>query len=565
MIRHTPGSQSSLPGFELPFGGHLDGNNRWVKLAEVIPWEELVEAYCGVMSARRGRPAKSPRLVIGALIIKHKLNLSDEETVRQIQENPYLQYFCGFSGFTPKQPFAPSLFVEIRKRMGSEVFDRFEEALRERLAQVQGAGRRHKPKKDAEGGGDRSADDSTVSADSGDIDDAGNATGESGEDCGETASDEGKEESASQGKLILDATVAEQTIRYPTDLGILNEAREVSERLIDLLYPMSGLSRKPRTYRKVARKEYLAVARMRKPRQKTVRRGIRKQLQYLRRNLRHIDALLDRYSPTIEARLGGKVPVCRGSWPSCFTWRHQRQLWVIREVYRQQKEMYDKKLKSFPHRIVSISQPHVRPMVRGKAGKPVEFGSKLSVSLDGRGLARVDRLCWEPFNEGGDLKEQVEAYRQRYGHYPAVVLADRIYCTRENRRYCRERDIRLGCKPLGRPRKVTEANRRELREEQKARRRAELERVAIEGKFGQGKNGYGLNRIRAKLAGTSEAWIRGVFLVMNLLVLLKLFFAFVLRGVSRVFADCLSWMFLQTRTAGFPGGFQPCDAGVSSS
>ena len=81
------------------------------------------------MSKNKGRPGKDARLVIGAVIIKHKLCLSDEETVAQIQENPYLQYFVGFPGYQQQAPFAPSLFVDIRKRMGDAVFEVFQQAL----------------------------------------------------------------------------------------------------------------------------------------------------------------------------------------------------------------------------------------------------------------------------------------------------------------------------------------------------------------------------------------------------------------------------------------------------
>ena len=100
--------------------------------------------------------------------------------------------------------------------------------------------------------------------------------------------------------------------------------------------------------------------------------------------------------------------------------------------------------------------------VRGKLNKPVEFGAKLSASLTGEGIARVDHLRWEAFHEGGDLKAQVEAYREFYGHYPEVVLGDPIYGTRENRRHLKQLGIRFAGKPLGRPKKVTDANCEEL-------------------------------------------------------------------------------------------------------
>ncbi len=136
MIRYTSERQIPLEGFVLPFGGRLNSENRWVKLGERIPWDDLAQGYYKEMSAGRGRPAKNARLVIGAVIIKHKMNLSDEETVLQIQENPYLQYFVGLPKYQEEPAFAPSLFVEIRRRMGAEVFEAFEKAILEEISKA---------------------------------------------------------------------------------------------------------------------------------------------------------------------------------------------------------------------------------------------------------------------------------------------------------------------------------------------------------------------------------------------------------------------------------------------
>jgi len=474
MICEQDLNQLSLAGFESFFGKELDRNNRWIKLSRAILWDKLSASYSKNLSADHGRPAKPARLVIGAVIIKHKLCLSDEETVEQIRENPYLQYFVGFDEFTQEQPFSPSLFVEIRKRMGEATFDAFEQAIVEELERQKSL--RSKSKKRS--GGKREG----------------------------TSSNEG-EPPTHLGKLILDATVTEQAIRYPTDLGLLNESREISESIIDELYPHCGLEKKPRSYRRTARKKYLAIVKQRRPGRKTIRRGIKEQLQYLRRNLGHIEMMMDRI-PEIQIPLSHKL---------------LRKYWVIQYLYRQQEEMYRNKSKRCSDRIVSISQPHVRPIVRGKAGKKVEFGAKVGVSLTGSGIARVDNISWDAYNEGRDLKSQVEGYKARYGYYPEVVLADTIYGTRDNRKYLKKHHIRFAGKPLGRPRKATEANREEIAMTKKRRREEHRERIPIEGKFGQGKNGYRLNYIRAKSAKTSEAWIRSIFLVMNLLVLAKVF------------------------------------------
>ena len=486
MIRYSSHNQLPLAEFGWPFQTKLDDNNRWVTLSRCIPWDELADVYYQTLSPKQGRPTKDARVVIGALIIKHKLKLSDRETVCQIQENPYLQYFLGRPEFQMDAPFVPSLLVEIRKRMGQEVFDQFQAVVIDAVEE-QKTTRKAKSNDDNE----PPSSDSKL------------------EESGETEKDR---ETDNQGKLILDATVTPQAIRYPSDLSLLNEAREVTETIIDHVYPLTGWQKKPRTYRQKARKDYLAVAKRRKPARKRLRRAIKQQLQYVRRNLKHIDSMLDGWS--IDT-------------PSPLSTRLLRAYWVIQHIYAQQNEMYHNKSKRCDDRIVSLHQPHLRPIVRGKQDAPVEFGAKLSVSMDQDGIACVDELRWDAFHEGGDLKRQVESFRTRHGHYPEKVLADPAYGSRENRKYLKERGIHFAGKPLGRPPKVTPDNAEALKQAKAQRREDYRQRIPIEGKFGQGKHGYGLGYIRAKRADTSVAWINSIFLVMNLMVLLKIFFALV--------------------------------------
>lgn len=487
MIRYKSEKQPTLEGFEAFFHTQLDRNNRWVKLSGCIPWDELAKRYYRKMAKVAGRPAKDARLVIGAVIIKHKLCLSDEETIEQIRENPYLQYFVGLTEYRREAVFAPSLFVEIRRRMGEEMFSDFHQAIVDEVEKHKAAAKKNKKKKKRE-----------------DDDELG---GQPGSD--EPAEPEETVESPThQGKLILDATVAEQAIRYPTDLSLLNEAREISEKIIDVVFRETGSKKKPRDYRRKARKDYLAIVKQRRPGAKVLRRGIKQQLQYLRRNLTHIDKLL---VP------GQEIPL---SYPML------RKYWIIQHVYAQQEMMYRTKTRRCDNRIVSIHQPHVRPIVRGKQNKPVEFGAKLSVSLTQEGLASVDRIGWDAFHEAGDLMPQVEQYKERYGYYPEAVIADPIYGTRENRKKLKQMGIRFAGKPLGRPRKMTDENKAEVKKLKQQRLEEYRQRIPIEGKFGQGKNGYRLDYIRAKTARTSQAWINSIFLVMNLIVLDKAFLLF---------------------------------------
>ncbi len=511
MIRTTSSKQLTLAEFDWPFETVLDKHNRWVKLSDCIPWDELAESYYQGMRTDRGRPLKDARLVIGAVIIKHKLCLSDVETVLQIQENPYLQYFVGLAGYQASAPFAPSLLVEVRKRMGEAVFEGFHRAIIET----------HESKKPVKPEPQAPTDAAQRSEP-----DAG-PTEEERSDSPAATSEQTEPEATQakyQGQLILDATVVEQAIRFPTDLSLLNEAREFSEQIIDTLCASLKVDNKPRTYRRKARSAYLAVAKQKRPGRKTLRRGIKQQLQYLRRNLGYIESLL---APIPE---GQPLPL-----PGWLLHRY----WVIQHLYQQQWAMYRTQTHRCEHRIVSISQPYVRPMVRGKQDKPVEFGAKLSVSLTGDGLAHVDHLGWEAFHEGLDLATQVEAYRERYGHYPERVIADPLYGTRANRDYLKQRGIHFAGKPLGRPKKVTDANREQLKQAKTQRRQDYLQRIPIEGKFGQGKKGYRLNYILAKRTNTSFAWINTIFLVMNLLILERIFFGRStcnLPGLMRAFA-----------------------------
>src|SRR4028118_1769798 len=294
-----------------------------------------------------------------------------------------------------------------------------------------------------------------------------------------------KNESPNQGKLIIDATSAPADISYPTDLGLLNGARVHTEKIIDILYKQikEKTHKKPRSYRNLARKDYLLIAKQRRPTRNKRRQAIKKQLQYIKRNREHIEQLMD-----AGVSLEG------------LNKKQYKTLLVLTEVARQQQWLFDNDKQSIEDRIVSLSQPHIRPIVRGKAGKSVEFGAKLSARCF-EGYVFLDRMSWDNFNESGDLKAQVEADHRFTGYYPESVHADRIYRTKENRAWCKERGIRISGPPLGRPPvNVSKEKKKQALEDDRVRN-------AIEGKFGEGKRRFGLNRIMAKLDNTSQTTI----------------------------------------------------------
>ncbi|OFX78125.1 MAG: hypothetical protein A2X12_06025 [Bacteroidetes bacterium GWE2_29_8] len=123
MIRYTSVKQISIDEFKTPFEMHLNKSNRWVQLSEQIPWDKFVGIYQKVMSSKKGAPGINGRVVIGAIIIKHIMRLYDRGTISLIQENPYMQYFIGFTSYRATPIFDASLFVTIRKRIGLELFE----------------------------------------------------------------------------------------------------------------------------------------------------------------------------------------------------------------------------------------------------------------------------------------------------------------------------------------------------------------------------------------------------------------------------------------------------------
>lgn len=446
--------QISLTDFQQPMGMHLREDNRWVKKAQMIPWTKVEKKYADLFPSSTGNVAKPLQLALGACLIQQEYGYSDEEVTLQIQENPYLQYFCGYAGFDDsKPPFDASSMVHFRKRLTPEILAEINEmVIRE-------------------------------------------AKGE-GEDNDDQPGDGGN-----SGTMIVDATCAPSNIRYPQDVSLLNEAREKAEKLLDSLHsPEDG--KKPRTYRKCARKDYLKYARSRKHTAKMTRKAIQRQLNYLKRDLAAIDGKLS----------AGKELNVRGN----------ALLETIRSIYAQQKYMYDNHTHSVPNRIVSISQPFVRPIVRGKVKNPVEFGMKLDISVVD-GWTRLEYHSFDAYNESTKLQEMIEKFHKREGHYPSRVLADKIYRNRENLSYCKERGIRLSGPALGRPRKGEQRDKVQDYLD-------ECQRVEVERRFSLAKRKCGMGLVMAKLEDTAAHVVAMSVLLLNL------------RKIQCAFFELLDWL-----------------------
>jgi hypothetical protein len=474
--KYVSAKQLSLSEFESPFERNLNPSNRWVILSKLLPWDELCSIYWKYVPEKgTGRPALNPRIVLGAIIIKHLCDLDDRETVEQISENIYMQYFLGYSSFCDVPPFDASLFVEFRKRLGLEEINK----INERISKIKQELEKKEDKKK------QKSDDDNFQK---------------------------QQEITHKGSLITDATACPQDIAYPTDIDLLNDAREKSEELMDILFEVSTLEKKPRNYREKARKEYLKVAQKKSKTRKDIRTAQKQQLGYLGRNIRSIETILD-------TLIG--IPLKKNQY---------KYLLVIQHLYQQQKMMYDAKTHSVEDRIVSIHQPHVRPIVRGKAKSKVEFGSKINISLVD-GITFLGDFSWDAFNEGTRLQKSVEKYKERLGYYPKEVLADKIYCNRENRAYLKEKGIILKAKPLGRTSKQALSN-----------QVSPGERNPVEGKFGQAKTAYGLDRVKARLSNTTESWVASIILVLNLVHLAEVALLWkIVKNLKLVFKQVLDF------------------------
>lgn len=461
MYKCTDNTQSNFLSFNQPMGLHMNPENRWVKMADAIPWEIFEKKYSRLFKGKNGRVAKPLRLALGSLIIQTKYQYSDRELVDQLTENPYYQYFIGLPGYQEESPIDASTLVLFRKRLKMDVIMEANEYMLEAF--------KEKTTKD------KSDDDHTNPPSSG-------GDGES--------KAEPEQAPENKGTLMLDATCAPSNIRYPQDFSLLNEAREKLETIIIRFCKSYGFSR-PRMYRKQARKKYLALAKAKKRSTKKIRATIRKQLAYIKRDIGYLERYMeDGYAPTSK-----EISL----------------LMTIYKLYEQQQYMYQNKVHSVENRIVSISQPWIRPIVRGKTKAPVEFGAKFDLSIDDSGLGRIEKISYDAYNESTVLVEAVERFRERTGHYPERLLADQIYRTRDNRNFCKLHGIRLSGPKLGRP-SLTKQSVKEKKQEYQDN----TVRIEVERSFSLSKRCYGMDLIRTKLYDTTLTSIALSVFVTNL-------------------------------------------------
>ena len=434
MYRGKDRSENYLFKELMPFGGQLAEGNRWLKIKGMIPWGELEREYANNFSDR-GRPGLDGRMVVGLFLLKHMTNRSDEEVVLELQENVYWQAFCGMEQFETGKQLDASSLTKIRHKLGVKFTRELEKRTYAVLIE----------KKIIRGKG-----------------------------------------------MLVDGTVMPEKIRYPNDVGLLNDVREWAVKWIKETIGETG--ERIRTYRRKAKRLYLNFAKKKQKSWKLIEKTKKQMLQYVRRNLDQLKRRMEQLDYFVRKGV-------------------EERLKVAEKIYEQQKQMYDEKVNRVGGRIVSWWRDYVRPIKRGKGGgKEVEFGPKVSLShVDG--FTFVDEFNHENYSEArGDIVEkQIRNYEERFGAKPPSMTGDQLYGNRENRQLLKEQGIRSAFKPLGWKSEDSARQKQYVRRKQRERNR-------IEGDIGNVKEHYGCDGIRYHYREGSEMWVRLGVLAKNLKV-----------------------------------------------
>ncbi len=396
-----------------------------------MPWEELEEKYKNYFS-HTGRPAKDAQLIIGLMLLKHMTAKSDEEINLELQENIYWQAFCGLEHFETERLLDSSSLAKLRKRLGLKFIKELEEETYKVLI----------AKKIIKGKG-----------------------------------------------LLVDATVFPENIKFPNDVGLLNDVREWLIKQIKEIVKETG--EKVRTYCRKARKVYLNFAKNKRKSKKAIKKAKKQMLQFVGRNIKQAEKMILTLDEELREELRKKIELAK-------------------EILNQQTEMYREKTNRIKGRIVSFNREYVRPIKRGKSGKPVEFGPKGALSYVG-GFLFLNRFSHENFSEAKEdvVRDQLKNYEEKFKKKPPSFTGDKLYGTLKNREIMKEEKIRGSFVALGKKAKKGSSYNQWFKKKQKERNR-------IEGAFGNGKEHYGLENILYRGREMSEVWVRTCILGMNL-------------------------------------------------
>lgn len=280
---------------------------------------------------------------------------------------------------------------------------------------------------------------------------------------------------------LCDATVYESYIAYPTDVKLIwKSCADIFAMLKDARKRLK--IRASRSNHSKRQQEYLLVAKSKKKSRRKSKKLCRSLLKYLHRLQQQLGYLLERYKRKIV-----------------LSNRQYKRLTTITTVKEQQWQIHFGNQSTVPARIVSLHKPYVRAIIRGKEVKPVEFGAKVNM-LQVDGISFIEHISYDNFNEGTRLKSTIEMQKRYFGKCHQMG-ADAIYATNANRTYCTQNNIATSFVQKGKEGKDAQ---------QKSQMRSLLGKVrstVLEGSFGNEKNHYQMDKIKAKTEETEKVWI----------------------------------------------------------
>ena len=301
----------------------------------------------------------------------------------------------------------------------------------------------------------------------------------------------------------VDATCYESYLRYPTDVKLLWEATQWLHNQLKIICKHYGV-RMPRNKFKEQQIKTVIYLKTKRKTYKATRKRLKSLLYICGKLLGILDYL------TIE--LNEVFDFIKG-----IAQDYSKRLGIIRKVYVQQYNLFeDPKYKPEGGRIVSLFKEYVRPIVRGKENKRVEFGAKVNkIQIDG--ISFIEQICFDAFNEGVRLTQSIQKHRDYLG-FLSHISADKIYANNANRTYCKKQNIKTNFAPKGRKAK-DEKQRKKMRDTLNSIRSTQLE-----GSFGNEKNNYLLQKIKARSADTEILWIFCGILTANASIITKRMF-----------------------------------------
>ena len=279
--------------------------------------------------------------------------------------------------------------------------------------------------------------------------------------------------------IVCDATCYESYIRYPTDVKLLYEAVSWNYDQLKILSKLSA-QKVPRTKRSKWKRRYVLYSKCKRPSKKATRSITRGLLKLLRK----IDQALDHIVVKKQYKLVSKF------------W--QRRSTTKQVLSQQWSKFYENKKPE--NRIVSLDKPYIRPIVRGKEIKKVEFGAKVhKLQIDG--ISFIEHLSFDAFNEGLRLRASIYEAQRLMNVRVHILGADGIYANNKNRTYVSKHNIKTDFKRKG------PASKHKAHFDQLAKMITKQRASALEGSFGTDKEHFLLNRIKARSELTERLWI----------------------------------------------------------